>query len=216
MKMEMDVDADMPLPLPDVDRRLGGPIHLDMDQENARKRGRGSHTEQGHVRRRSKRRCESQKPAIARTRTPPMGILEPEHLQPGLEIRHDDSRQSPRRERERDGYGYDRGDPARRFGHATTHRTSYEDGSAHPSGIHSWRAEESDSDDYGPHQIDYEYEQGRRHHRSDKWDVPGGRVENHGGVDRGIEVAREEEEEESDPGEMNVGIREIMDVDEAN
>ena len=219
--MKMEIDADMPLPLPDVERNPGGPIHLDMDQEGARERERGGHSrsaEQDHFRRessmsggRSRRSSESRKPAMGHPRTPPMRVLEPEHLQPGFEMRYDDRRQSPRRERKRDGYGYDRGDPAR---YATTHLALYEDGSAHTSGIQSWRAEDSDSDDYEHRRVDYDYEQVRRHHRGGKWDVPGGRIENPGGLNRGIEGAREEEEE-SDPGETKVGKREVMDVDEA-
>lgn len=222
--MEIDVDAEMRLPPADVERSLGGPIHLDPDQEVSRKRERGSHSSRSaeHDRgrresRRSRRSSESRKPAMGHMRTPPMGMLEPViPEQQGLDIRHGERRQSPHQERGRGGYGYDRSDPAQQFGHATTLRASYEDSSAHPSGFRSWRTEDSDEEDYGQRRVDYdEYEQSRRHDRSGRWGVPGGRIENSGGMDRDIEGAREEEEE-SDPGEGKVGAREIMVVDEAN
>jgi len=223
--MEMDVDAEMRLPPADVERSLGGPIHLIPDQEVARKRGRGSHsrsTEQVHdtrESRRSRRISESRKPTMGHMHTPPMGRLEPvlpeQQLHQGPDIHHDERRQSPHQERGRAEYRYDRSDPAQQFGHATTLRASYDDGSARPSGFRSWRTEDSDSEDYGQRRVDYdEYDHSRRHDHDGRWGVPGGRIET-SGMDREIEGAREEEEE-SDPSEEKVGKREVMVVDETN
>ena len=210
MKIEMDVDADVPRRAhsPEVAKSLGGPVQLDVDLEVAKERG-CLNEPVGRDGGRSRRGSLSQKPPIR----PPMGMLEPGQPLP----RYDERKQrGPHQERDREGYGYDRGHSGRETGHATTHRASNEDQLNFPP----WWTDDEDSDEMGLGNH-YLYEQRRRHDRDGRWDGPGEPMENSGaGMNHGLERAREEEEEEeeeeADRSEKKGSKGEAMDVDEPN